>query len=186
MNTPAHAIINLALAHKIPNRPFYYIIIGAFIPDLALFLYYAVSIIFLSLKGNQIWQSYSGYWQFVVEILHSIPLQIILILITFKLSKKMALLFASMLMHSFFDLLTHNIDAHHHFLPLSDYVFRSPVSYWDFKHFGITFLIFEATVTFSYGYYLYINSKIKNHRTALNVLLALYFVSIALTIFIWN
>ena len=42
----------------------------------------------------------------------------------------------SMCLHFIVDFFTHNDDAHRHFLPLSDYRFESPISYWDRDHYG--------------------------------------------------
>ena len=58
-----------------------------------------------------------------------------------------ALVFAfsgSALLHSVIDFLCHRNDAHMHFWPLSQWRFRSPVSYWDPNHFGNWFGMFEA------------------------------------------
>ena len=41
-----------------------------------------------------------------------------------------------MTLHAVCDLLLHHDDAHLHFFLLSDWRFRSPVSYWDPNHFG--------------------------------------------------
>lgn len=53
---------------------------------------------------------------------------------------------ASALLHSAIDFLTHRDDAHMHFWPLSDWRFRSPVSYWDSNHYGTQFSLFEAAL----------------------------------------
>ena len=41
------------------------------------------------------------------------------------------------------DLPVHTDDAHRHLLPLSDWRFHSPVSYWDRRYHGAQFAIFE-------------------------------------------
>ena len=51
---------------------------------------------------------------------------------------------ASALLHSFIDFLCHRDDAHMHFWPLTEWRFRSPVSYWDSAHYGTYFGMFEA------------------------------------------
>lgn len=57
----------------------------------------------------------------------------------------MALLFGlAALTHLAGDLPLHADDAHPHFWPLSDWRFISPVSYWDPRHFGGQFALFEA------------------------------------------
>ena len=52
----------------------------------------------------------------------------------------------SALLHSVIDFLFHRNDAHMHFWPLSQWRFRSPVSYWDPNHFGNWFGMFEAAI----------------------------------------
>ena len=42
----------------------------------------------------------------------------------------------SAFLHIAFDLPVHREDGHAHFWPLSDWVFISPVSYWDREHYG--------------------------------------------------
>lgn len=57
----------------------------------------------------------------------------------------MALLFGlAALTHLAGDLPVHAGDAHPHFWPVTDWRFVSPVSYWDPRHFGGQFAIFEA------------------------------------------
>ncbi|MGQ0563841.1 MAG: cobalamin biosynthesis protein CobQ [Gemmobacter sp.] len=47
------------------------------------------------------------------------------------------------LLHALADFLTHNDDARRQFWPVSDWVFRSPVSYWDRQFYGSQFAVFE-------------------------------------------
>jgi hypothetical protein len=51
---------------------------------------------------------------------------------------------ASALLHSVIDFLCHRDDAHMHLWPLTQWRFRSPVSYWDPNHYGNWFGLFEA------------------------------------------
>lgn len=51
---------------------------------------------------------------------------------------------ASALIHSVIDFLCHRNDAHMHFWPVTQWRFRSPVSYWDPAHYGQWFGLFEA------------------------------------------
>ena len=51
---------------------------------------------------------------------------------------------ASALLHSAIDFLCHRDDGHMHFWPLTQWRFRSPVSYWDPSHYGTAFSLFEA------------------------------------------
>ena len=53
---------------------------------------------------------------------------------------------ASALLHVGADFMLHHDDARRHFWPLSDWVFRSPVSYWDPAHHGDIFVLFETVL----------------------------------------
>lgn len=52
----------------------------------------------------------------------------------------------SALLHALFDFLLHREDAHMQFWPLSRWVFRSPVSYWDPSHYGNYWGLAEAAL----------------------------------------
>jgi hypothetical protein len=40
------------------------------------------------------------------------------------------------LLHLFFDLALHHNDGRAHFWPISSWIFESPLSYWDPRHYG--------------------------------------------------
>ena len=50
------------------------------------------------------------------------------------------------LLHAIADFMTHHDDARRQFWPVSDWVFRSPVSYWDARFYGDIFGVFEAAL----------------------------------------
>lgn len=49
----------------------------------------------------------------------------------------------------------HNDDAHHHFFPLSDFAFQSPVSYWDAAHYGHIVAPIEVLATLAVSVYMF-------------------------------
>ena len=53
------------------------------------------------------------------------------------------------LLHALADFLTHHDDACRQFWPVSDSVFRSPVSYWDSRFYGDIFGVFEVALELS-------------------------------------
>lgn len=81
---------------------------------------------------------------------------------------------ASALLHSAIDFLFHRDDAHMHFWPLSDWRFRSPVSYWDANHYGNWFGLFEAAIGILLVVILFRRYRALSVRIALLVALALY------------
>ena len=50
------------------------------------------------------------------------------------------------LLHALADFLTHHDDARRQFWPITDWVFRSPVSYWDARYYGEVFAMFELAL----------------------------------------
>lgn len=51
---------------------------------------------------------------------------------------------SSGLLHALIDFLCYREDAHRHFWPVSNWIFVSPVSYYDPRHFWVQFALFEA------------------------------------------
>ena len=139
MNTPSHYIFNLALLGKVAPNDNIAITVGAILPDLPIFVFYAVAKLIYKLPERQIWSEayYEPLWQNLVAISHSIPLALIgFCLCLYCHWKTGAVLCLSLVLHSLLDLPVHNDDAHRHFFPFSHYRFISPVSYWDPKHYG--------------------------------------------------
>jgi hypothetical protein len=62
-------------------------------------------------------------------------------------SERITIVFAlSALLHVGTDLLLHHDDARRQFWPISDWIFRSPVSYWDPNYHGDLFVFFEIAL----------------------------------------
>jgi len=139
MNTPAHAIINLALMSRNPShRKTAAIVGGALIPDLAIIVFYAWQLS-RGTPETEIWsiEYYRPLWQAWIDSFNSIPLVTLALLLSWY-SRQYLLMafFGSMLLHIGGDLPLHHDDAHRHFFPLLDWRFSSPVSYWDPAHHG--------------------------------------------------
>lgn len=158
MNTPSHAIINLAiLGRKTHPKQNGAIVLGALIPDLAMFVFYGWVKLVSGLSEEQIWGEayYEPFWQNVFDVWNSIPLAMIGIGLGVwvksqtkwrPLGTAIALCCASILLHCLVDLPVHNDDAHRHFWPLSNLRFESPISYWDPNHYGQFFALFEISL----------------------------------------
>ncbi|NES65696.1 MAG: hypothetical protein F6K24_10730 [Okeania sp. SIO2D1] len=152
MNTPSHAIINLALLAK-PQLPQanLAIVIGGVLPDIPIFIFYFWAKFIVRLPEAKIWSEayYQPLIQNLVATFHSIPLAIILLLISYYFGWEiMQVICISLVLHSLFDLPVHNNDAHRHFFPLSNYRFISPISYWDPKHYGGIVALIEILLVF--------------------------------------
>ena len=139
MNTPAHVIFSLSLLGKNnAANSTYAIAVGALMPDVIMIVFYAYE----KLRGvpeQIIWNShyFLPQWQNLFDIFNSVPLLLLALIVSrHRQNKFLTLLFASMLIHCFFDFPVHHDDSHRHFFPLSDFRFQSPVSYWDPQHHG--------------------------------------------------
>ncbi|UCG11585.1 MAG: hypothetical protein JSU72_13760 [Deltaproteobacteria bacterium] len=140
MNTPAHVAVNLVILGK-KERPqtTAWIVVGAILPDLPMFLFYLYEKVWRKIPEHLIWsQAYDEPgWQVFFDLFNSLPLLILaLLLALYRGARRFAALFASMVLHSLGDLLLHHDDAHRHLFPFSDWRFRSSVSYWDPRYFG--------------------------------------------------
>jgi hypothetical protein len=139
MNTPAHSILNLAILGRAqPPQLTWPILLGSWLPDAALFLFYGWAK-WARIPEPQIWQEvyYDPTWQDIFAIGNSIPLALMgLGIFIWHRRPGGTAFFASMLLHQFADLPLHHEDAHRHFWPLTSYRFISPISYWDPDHFG--------------------------------------------------
>ncbi|WOD41319.1 hypothetical protein [Nodosilinea sp. E11] len=144
MNTPSHLILNLALLRR-PLAPTmtWPILIGALIPDAALFVFYGWAR-WQQLPEHIIWSEvyYSQPWQAIFAVGNSIPLGLLVVALGYYLTplwlgSGLGCLGASMVLHHLADLPLHHDDAHQHFWPLSAVRVISPVSYYDADHFGL-------------------------------------------------
>ncbi|MEM8503876.1 MAG: hypothetical protein AAF716_12065 [Cyanobacteria bacterium P01_D01_bin.1] len=140
MNTPAHAIFNLALLGRQKKPQWNPLIVwGALIPDLAMFGFYFWLKVVRGLPSAQIWRTeyYKPAWQLLFDLFNSIPLALVGVgVMIYAQRTGIALLFVSVVLHCLEDLPVHHDDAHRHFWPLSNFRFESPVSYWDPNHYG--------------------------------------------------
>lgn len=139
MNTPAHLAASLLVWPK-ENRWLNAsaIAFGAVLPDLSMFVFYGYQKSIGS-SEQEIWGTlyFQENWQCFFDVLNSIPIAILLYVIFRWLKVRWAqLLVASAGLHMFCDLPLHHDDGHRHFLPLSNWRFESPISYWDPDHFG--------------------------------------------------
>ncbi len=134
MNTPAHAIVNLLLFRKKTRESqTLAIVTGALAPDVPMVVFY----IWSRLAGRTeqvIWRHdyFDPGWQSVFDAFHSFPVLGLAWLAAWRAGwSSTCAFFGSMFLHACFDFPVHHADAHRHFLPLSDWRFLSPISYWD-------------------------------------------------------
>ncbi|MDF2231203.1 cobalamin biosynthesis protein CobQ [Albimonas sp. CAU 1670] len=158
MNTPAHLIFAAAAfarpaapgpAGAATRRRNLAALAGGLAPDLGLFVLVAWA---RFVQGHDLprifGQDYgSPLWQAVFRIDNSIPLWAALGAAALWLGRPaLAVLAGAALLHLAFDLPLHHSDARPHFWPLVEWVFRSPISYWNPARHGGTVALVEGTM----------------------------------------
>lgn len=140
MNTPTHMLVGAALlARRDRPRATLAAFAGGLAPDLSLFAMVAWGSAVAGLSSHAALEALyaSEAWQRVFAVDHSLVLWGALALGAWLAGAPAPRAFAgSGLAHAATDVLLHHDDARRQLWPLSDAVFRSPVSYWDPRHFG--------------------------------------------------
>ena len=139
MNTPAHLILGAAVFAR-PDRPGVTAaaLAGALLPDLALYLLVGWAMV-RGIEARVIFDEmyFSDGWQGVFAVDNSIPLWAAALAVGLWRGWPVLAAFAAAgLLHLGFDFALHHDDARRHFWPVSNWVFESPVSYWDRRHYG--------------------------------------------------
>ena len=154
MNTQTHVLLAAAILAK-PNAPARNtaIIVGSLVPDLAIYTLFVWSKI-AGIPERKVWSElyYAPPWSDAVMVGNSAPIYLLLLIIGILAARRrrafLVLVFfaAAALIHVAADLPVHVDDAHAHLWPLSDWRFRSPVSYWHPDHYGGIFSLFEGAL----------------------------------------
>lgn len=140
MNTPAHLIIGAAAFGRPGDwRVTTAAIVGALVPDFSLYFMVFWNGFVRGMEAEEIFGEayYSGYWQQVFAIDNSVIIWGALLGVAVWRRWPVLLAFAGAgTVHILLDLPLHHDDGRMHFWPLTDWVFASPISYWDPAHFG--------------------------------------------------
>ena len=140
MNTPAHLIFGLTAFGRPDRRAVTAAaLIGAMIPDLSLYLMAGWHLQVLGTPAQVVFGElyFSQTWQSIFRIDNSIILWgIALIIGVMARAPVMIALCGAALLHLGLDFLMHHDDGRAHFWPVTDWIFESPVSYWDPAHYG--------------------------------------------------
>ena len=183
MNTQSHAIINVALlSRKAAPHLHRYALIGAALPDVPMFIFFAVEAFILKHPQRLIWgeRYFLPEWQNLFDIFNSIPLFLILLGIGYwRKSNPLIICSLSLLLHAAGDFFLHQDDGHRHFFPLLQYRFHSPISYWDPRHHGGIVSAIEILVTIGASVYLFprLHSRLmKGALIVINLISALMYV----------
>ena len=140
MNTPAHLIFGMTAFGR-ATKPALTgaALAGSLIPDLSLYILAGWHLFVLGTSPDVVFGQlyFSDAWQSLFRIDNSIILWSIALAFGAMYRSPVLIAFCgAALMHLGFDFLLHNDDGRAHFWPLSNWVFQSPVSYWDPDHYG--------------------------------------------------
>lgn len=147
MNTPSHMLIGAAVFGR-PLVPATLIagLAGGLVPDVPMFGMVLWATRVAGVPESQVFGEmyFSDTWQAVFAVDHGFLVWGVLLGLGLWLGHASLRAFAGAgFLHAAADFLTHNDDARRQFWPLSDWVFKSPVSYWDPRFYGGTFAVFE-------------------------------------------
>lgn len=183
MNTPAHVAASLFVWRKEETRhASIAVCLGALLPDAPMYVFYAVQKM-LGRAEQEIWstQYFRTDWQLFFDVFNSIPLAAgVLLLACWQRWRLIQLGALSCLLHLLLDLPVHHDDAHRHFLPLTNWRFASPISYWDPQHHGRVFMVAELVAAILASLWVARKSPIRSMRRAAVAVLCVYSAAIAL------
>lgn len=148
MHTQAHLIIGTAAFAK-PNQWKINLaaIIGSLVPDLSLYLLSVYYLYFAGVSPGIVFGQmyYSDQWQNIFSVDNSFFVWGIIVGAGFYFKNDVVKIFGlAGCLHLALDLPLHNDDGREHFWPLSDWIYSSPISYWDPDHYGNIFGPLEA------------------------------------------
>ena len=135
MNTPAHLLVGVALcARRDVPRTGRMAALGSLLPDLSLYVLAGVSLFLLQVPPQRVFDElyFSDAWQAVFSVDNSFVIWggIFALAIAIR-ALPLAAFSGAGLAHIATDFALHHDDARAHFWPVSDWVFESPLSYWD-------------------------------------------------------
>ncbi len=107
---------------------------GAFVPDFSLYLMVSVSIWVMDIPARRVFGElyYSDAWQSVFAVDNSFILWGLAFgLALWRKSSVFVAFTGAALLHLLLDFPLHTHDARQHFWPVTNWIFESPVSYWD-------------------------------------------------------
>ncbi|MGQ0564861.1 MAG: cobalamin biosynthesis protein CobQ [Gemmobacter sp.] len=140
MNTPAHLILAAAVFARPDRRGVNAAALaGGLLPDLSLYLMVSWALYVQGHAPRVVFGEmyFSDRWQAVFAVDNSLPLWALALGLALLLRSAAGIAFAGAgVLHLVADFLLHHDDARRQFWPLSDWVFQSPVSYWDGAHYG--------------------------------------------------
>lgn len=139
VNTPAHLILGSALlARRGEWKVNTAAVVGSLAPDVSLYLLAAHALFIQHQPSSIVFDQmyFSEAWQKIFAVDNSFFVWLVLLAIAGLARLRWLGIFAiAGLLHLATDFPLHHDDGRPHFWPLSDWIFASPVSYWDPAHY---------------------------------------------------
>ena len=161
---------------------------GSLLPDLSLYVLAIHSLFLLQIPPSVVFGElyFSDEWQSVFAIDNSVFVWLAIALAG-GISRSPWLLTLGLagLLHIAMDFPLHHDDGRQHFWPLSDWIFDSPVSYWDPAHYGNIVGIAEASLCALLSILLWKRFRSRISRIAIAIL-AIAELAPALSFQIWS
>jgi len=140
LNTPSHMLLGAAVFGRANHaRITAAALLGGLAPDISLYVMAGWALFVQNIPPDVVFGQYyfSREWMQVFAYDNSFILWGALLGFGLWRRKPLVIAFAgAAILHLVTDFLLHHDDARPHFWPLSDWVFQSPVSYWDSRYYG--------------------------------------------------
>ncbi len=195
MITPSHIIYSWALAkytEKTTTNSGEYrttaFILGAFLPDIPIFIFFLVCGVVLGYGHTQLWDHlyFNSGWSIAFTLSHSLifwPLT--LAIAHYKNWLFLQWLTISVIFHILIDFCVHTADAYSHFWPLSNWRFISPISYWDTASYGQYVDLFDSVLVLILTSWLFNYYSSPLARLGIGVLLILILIRMGSALYIF-
>lgn len=173
MYTPTHLILGVAAFGRVDMpKVTAAALAGALIPDLSLYLLAGTHLLVLGTDPQIVFGEmyYSEAWQSIFRIDNSFVIWGVLLSLGLAMRSAWVIALAgAALLHIGLDFPLHHDDGRAHFWPFSNWVFESPVSYWDPNHYGSILTPIELVV--SWGVCIWLWGKFESRAMRALVLL---------------
>ena len=182
MMTQTHLIFGLAAFGKPDSaKVTTAALIGALLPDLSLYAMAGWHLFVLETSPDVVFNQlyFSEAWHSVFRIDNSILLWGLALVLSVMLKSKVAFaLCGAALLHLFLDFPLHHDDGRAHFWPITTWIFESPVSYWDDRHFGHVVAPVEIIASLVACLYIFRKWAGRKMRVFVSLLAALQFTAL--------
>lgn len=185
MVTPTHMILGAALFAR-RSRPgsLWAALAGGLLPDVPIFLMTLYATRIAGVPRGEVFGTlyFSDSWQRVFSIDHGILIWLAVCLVALWFRAGLVLTFAAAgLAHALLDFGTHSSDARPQFWPLTDWIFASPVSYWERENFSDIVNVVEVVGIVALTLWLLVRFPRWRERAAVILVAAIVLAPLAIT-----